>query len=162
MIKIVFVCLGNICRSPMAEFYMRDLIEKKGLSSKFKIISRATSMEEYGNPVHRGTRQKLAEHGISCVGKRAELLTVDELDEFDYVIIMDRNNRSAVERLARSGGCALEKKVKEEKLFSLTYFSGKGGDIADPWWTGNFEDTWQDVSSGCDGLLNYLVRENKC
>ena len=151
MTRILFVCLGNICRSPMAEFVMKDLVEREGLSGKISIASAATSSEELGNPVHPGTRRKLSEHGIRCDGKTARQLTRRDYDEYDWLIGMDESNMRNMRRLF--GG---DPKGKLVKLLSLC---GENADVADPWYTGNFEDTWHDVSRGCKALLDELKRK---
>ena len=141
MVRILFVCLGNICRSPMAEFVMKDLVEHEGLSGKISVASAATSSEELGNPVHPGTRRKLSEHGIRCDGKTARQLTQGDYDAYDWLIGMDESNMRNMRRLF--GG---DPKGRLVKLLSLC---GENTDVADPWYTGNFEDTWRDVSRGC-------------
>ena len=148
MVKILFVCHGNICRSPMAEFVMKDLIEREGLSGKISAASAATSSEELGNPVHPGTRRKLSEHGIRCDGKTARQLTRRDYDAYDWLIGMDESNMRSMRRLF--GG---DPKGKLVKLLSLC---GEQADVADPWYTGDFEDTWRDVSRGCRALLDEL------
>ena len=146
MIKILFVCLGNICRSPMAEFVMKDLAEREGL--QISIASAATSSEELGNPVHPGTRRKLAEHGIRCDGKTARQLTRRDYEEYDWLIGMDESNMRNMRRLF--GG------DPRGKLVKLLQFCGENADVADPWYTGNFDATWNDVSRGCKALLDAL------
>ena len=146
MIKILFVCLGNICRSPMAEFVMKDLAEREGL--QISIASAATSSEELGNPVHPGTRRKLAEHGIRCDGKTARQLTRRDYEEYDWLIGMDESNMRNMRRLF--GG------DPRGKLVKLLQFCGENADVADPWYTGNFDATWNDVSRGCKALLDEL------
>ena len=160
MVKIIFVCHGNICRSPMAEFVMRDLCEKKGLSYNFEIASAATSYEEVGNPVHYGTVKKLKQHGISCGGKRARVLTVEDIEYYDLVIAMERYNLRGIDRLLNSKNGLKEACGGKVKL--LLDYTPRGGDIADPWYTGNFDDTWDDVLEGCNALLIALEREGKC
>ena len=145
MIKILFVCHGNICRSPMAEFVMKDLVRQAGVESRFHIESAATSTEELGNPVYPPARRKLAEHGISCAGKTARRLTVSDYDKFDLLIGMDRANLRNMHRICGGdpGG----------KLHLLMDYTDRPGDVADPWYTDDFETTWRDVLSGCRGLL---------
>ena len=147
MIKILFVCHGNICRSPMAEFVMKDLVKKAGREKEFLIESVATSTEEIGNPVHRGTKQKLAQYGISVAGKTARQMTKKDYEEFDYIIAMDSFNTRNIARIVDD---------KEGKVSKLLNYAGESGDIADPWYTGNFDETYEDVLRGCKGLLKYL------
>lgn len=150
MIKILFVCHGNICRSPMAEFVMQDLINKKGLADQFQIASAATSTEEIGNPVHPGTRNKLKEVGISTYGKYAVQLTKKDYAYYDYLIGMDSQNIRNIRRMTG---------VREKgKIYLLLDFAGEGRDIADPWYTGDFEKTYQDIKRGCEALLAYLEK----
>ena len=147
MIKVMFVCHGNICRSTMAEFVFKDMVKKAGLESKFKIASSATSREEIGNGVHYGTRQKLNSVGISCEGKYAVQLTKEDYREYDYIIAMDSYNVRNIERLIGPD--------TENKVCKLLDFAD-GGDIADPWYTGNLDETYDDVMKGCTGLLKKL------
>lgn len=153
MIKIMFVCHGNICRSPMAEFVLKDMVKRKGLEDKFYIASSATSTEEIGNPVHRGTKKKLAEYGISPDGKYAVQFKKSDYDNYDYIIAMDSFN---IRNIMRIIGQDTDKKV-----FRLLDFLNKQGDIADPWYTGNFDDTYSDVKEGCEALLEYIMRESR-
>lgn len=148
MIKILFVCHGNICRSPMAEFVLKDMVQKAGLKDKFLIESAATSYEEIGNPVHRGTARKLAEFGISVKGKQAVKLLKSDYNKYDYIIGMDTANIRNM--------LALFDGDKQNKVYKLLEFAGEHGDIADPWYTGNFDDTYDDVLKGCTGLLKKL------
>ena len=148
MIKILFVCHGNICRSPMAEFVMKDMVKKAGLESEIKIASAATSMEEIGNRVYPPARRKLAEHGIGCEGKTARQMTRRDYQEYDLLIGMDSANLRNMNRI--SGG------DPEEKIHPLLEYAGRNGEVADPWYTGDFEATWQDVLAGCTGLLEQL------
>lgn len=152
MIKILFVCHGNICRSPMAEFVMKDLVEKAGLKDRFHIESAATSTEEIGNPVYPPARRKLAEHGISCAGHAARQLTRKDYDQFDWLIGMDFANLRNLRRMC--GG------DEQNKIHLLMDYTHRPGEVADPWYTGNFEATWQDVREGCEGLLQYLTKES--
>ena len=154
MIKILFVCHGNICRSPMAEFVMKDLVRQAGLEAQFHIESAATSTEEIGNPVYPPARRKLAEHGISCEGKRARQLTNGDYDQYDLLIGMDQANLRNMHRIC--GGDFVG------KLHLLMNYTDRPGDVADPWYTGDFETTWRDVLAGCQGLLEQLhSREGK-
>ena len=149
MYKILFVCHGNICRSPMAEFVMKDIVAKAGKSDEFVIASCATSTEEIGNPVHHGTRRKLAEVGISCDGKRAVQLTKSDYNKYDYIIAMDEMNIRNIMRIIKSD--------PENKVSLLLLHAGMSGSIADPWYTGNFDDTYRDVLLGCKALFNEIV-----
>lgn len=149
MVKILFVCHGNICRSPMAEFVMKDLVQKAGLDGQFAIASAATSTEEIGNPVYPPARRKLAEHGIRCDGKRARQLRRDDYTRYDLLIGMDRANVRNMERIC--GG------DPEGKLHLLLEYTARPGEVADPWYTGDFQATWEDVEAGCTGLLQSLL-----
>ena len=150
MYRILFVCHGNICRSPMAEFIMRDLVTHAGLGGKFHIVSAATSREELGNPVYPPARRKLAEHGISCAGKTARQLTQEDYSQYNLLIGMDRTNLRNMSYIL--GG------DPEEKLHLLLEFAGRSGEgIADPWYTGDFESTFRDVLAGCKGLLAHFT-----
>ena len=154
MIKILFICHGNICRSTMAQYVFQNLINRHGLIDQFYIDSAATSREEIGNPVHHGTRRKLKEVGIPCGDHRARQLEKREYDEFDYLIGMDSMNIRNMMRIL--GG---DPKGKVSKLLDFTERTGQ--DIADPWYTGDFEATYRDVVEGCNGFLVYLRREGK-
>ena len=146
MIKILFICHGNICRSTMAEYVMKHYIKQAGLESHFYIDSAATSREEIGNPVHQGTRKKLREAGIPCGDHRARQLRREEYEAFDYLIGMDSAN---IRNMLRILG-----EDPEHKVYKLLDFTQRRGqDIADPWYTGNFEATYRDVTEGCRGLL---------
>ena len=150
MTKILFVCHGNICRSPMAEFIMKDLVQKSGLENHFQIASAATSTEEIGNPVYPPARRKLAEHGIGCAGKTARQLTKSDYSRYDLLIGMDSANLWTMRRIC--GG------DHDGKIHLLMEYTGHSGEVADPWYTGDFEATWQAVLAGCSGLLNQLQR----
>ena len=151
MIKILFVCHGNICRSPMAEFVMKDMVRKSGLENQFHIASAATSGEELGNPVYPPARRKLAEHGIDCSGKTARRLRKSDYTQYDLLIGMDQANLRNMHRMC--GG------DPEGKLHLLLDFTNRPGNVADPWYTGDFEATWRDVTQGCQGLLQELAQE---
>ena len=148
MVKILFVCHGNICRSPMAEFVMKDMVGKAGLADRFHIESAATSTEEIGNPVYPPARRKLAEHGIGCAGKTARQLRKADYAQFDRLVGMDSANLRNMRRIC--GG------DPEGKLSLLRDYTQRPGDVADPWYTGDFDATWRDVEEGCRGLLAAL------
>ena len=153
MINVLFVCHGNICRSPMGEFVMKDLVKKAGLENHFHIESAATSTEEIGNSVYPPARRKLAEHGISCAGKTARQLRRDDYARWDYLVGMDEANRRNMTRMC--GG------DPEDKISLLLDHTPYPREVADPWYTGDFERTWQDVSEGCRGLLTLLQEQGK-
>ena len=186
MTKVLFICHGNICRSPMAEFVMKDLVKKAGLEKDFQIASAATSTEEIGNPVYPPARRKLAEHGIQCDGHRARKLTNRDYDEYDLLIGMDQANLRNMHRIC--GGDHAGKmhllldftdrrkgtptklnallgrgEARERSEFSPQAEMEKRGlcfdEVADPWYTGDFEATWRDVSDGCQGLLRFLLMQ---
>lgn len=148
MTRILFVCLGNICRSPMAKYVMRDLVRQAGLEDQVQVASAATSREELGNPVYPPARRKLAEHGIACEGHAARQMTAADYDRFDLLIGMDQNNLRNMNRIC--GG------DPQHKLRMLMDYTDRPGEVADPWYTGDFERTWQDVLAGCQGLLEQL------
>ena len=145
MKKILFVCHGNICRSPMAEFVMKHLVKEAGREDEFEIASAATSTEEIGNSVYPPARRKLAEHGISCAGKTARQLTRRDYDYYDLLIGMDNWNIRNMERMC--GG------DPEGKIYRLLDFTDRPGEVSDPWYTDNFEATWKDCLEGCGALL---------
>ncbi len=148
MIKILFVCHGNICRSPMAEFVMKNMVRAKGIADRFEIASAATSTEELGESVYPPVRRKLNEHGISCSGKTARQITCDDYKYYDYIIAMDRNNLRNMARFVGNDPCG--------KVSLLMDYTTSPRDVADPWYTGDFEQTWKDINAGCEGLLNKL------
>lgn len=145
MKKILFVCHGNICRSPMAEFVMKDLVKNAGLGDRYYIESAATSSEEIGNEVYPPAKRKLSEHGISCKGKTARRMNRDDYQRFDLLVGMDTQNIRNMHRIC--GG------DPDGKICKLMDFTDRQGDVADPWYTGDFEATWQDVLLGCQCLL---------
>ena len=149
IINILFVCHGNICRSPMAEFIFKDLVRRQNLESMFYIASAATSREEIGNPVHRGTRDKLRQHGISTAGKHAVRMEPSDYNKYDYLIGMDHYNRSNMNRML--GG------DPQGKIHLLMDFTDHPRDVADPWYTGDFDQTYEDVLDGCRGLLTHIL-----
>ncbi|MBR4859216.1 MAG: low molecular weight phosphotyrosine protein phosphatase [Clostridia bacterium] len=155
MKRIMFVCHGNICRSPMAEFIMRDMVNRRGLADDFVIASSATSTEEIwngkGNPVYPPAREELLSMGISCEGKRAVQLKKSDYDNYDLFVGMDSMNIRNMHRIL--GGDA------EDKIRKLMDFTKRGGDVADPWYTGNFDVTRCDICEGCEALLDYLLDE---
>ena len=146
MTRVLFVCHGNICRSPMAEFVMKDMVHRRGLDDRFEIASAATSREEIGNPVYPPARRKLAEHGISCGGHHARQMTREDYDRYDYIIGMDMAN---LRNICRIAGGDLEHKVS----LLLDHTARAGQEVADPWYTGDFDETWDDVTEGCEQLL---------
>ncbi len=153
MTKILFVCHGNICRSPMAEFIMKDLVRKAGLEDRFQIASAATSTEELGNPVHPGTQRRLAREGISTRGKTAVQLTRRDYQRYDYLLGMEQRNLSGMLRILGSDPAG--------KVHRLLDFTDRPRDIADPWYTGDFDRTYDDVVEGCRGLLAHLLEEGR-
>ena len=157
MIKVLFVCHGNICRSPMAEFILRDMVKKRGISDRFLIASCATSDEEIfngiGNPVYPPAKKELARHGISCEGKRAVQLTKSDYENYDYLICMDENNYRNMLRML--GG------DPEGKISKLMNHTSRPGNVADPWYTGDFETTYTDIVEGCEALLKELISGGK-
>ena len=141
MVKILFVCHGNICRSPMAEFVMKDLVKKAGLQAKFHIASAAVSREEIGNPVYPPARRELAKHGIACDGHAARQVTMKDYHHFDRIYYMDRSNARYLTRLLKD----------TDKCRPLL-----PRDVADPWYTGDFRQTWEDILEGCARILEEL------
>ena len=149
MIKILFVCLGNICRSPMAELLLRDLVEKRGVQDKFFIRSAAISDEEVGNPVYPPVRKRLEAEGISCAGKRAVQLTRGDYDRYDLLVGMEERNIAAMKRIC--GG------DPENKIHRLLDGAPHPRDIADPWYTGDFDAACRDITEGCARLIDRLA-----
>ena len=151
MIRVLFCCHGNICRSPMAESVIAYKVKALGLADKFLIHSMATSTEELGNPPHRGTVQKLREVGIPAVPHRATQISASDYGKYDYIIGMDRWNIKNLTRMLKGD--------PDGKVYIFLCFAGSDRDIADPWYTGNFDETYLDVVEGCEGFLRYL-KEN--
>ena len=142
MIKVLFICHGNICRSPMAEYVMKDMVKKAGLSHKFFIASAAVSREELGNPVYPPAARELAKHGIDCRGHAAHQITQKEYETFDRIYYMDNSNYRYLQRLLKD----------TKKCFALLQ-----RDVADPWYTGNFTQTWDDIAEGCRKIMEELA-----
>lgn len=156
MIKVLFICHGNICRSPMAEFVLKDMVKKMGIADEFVIASAATSTEEIwngiGNPVYPPAREELARHGISCEGKRAVQLKKSDYDAYDYLIGMDTANIKNMERMTgHKGG----------KISMLLSFAGSNRSVIDPWYSGKFDDTYRDVVIGCKAFIEFLQKNGK-
>ena len=192
MIKILFVCHGNICRSPMAEFVMKKLVQDLPTSGKceissstklgvetdtalsaadFKIASAATSTEEIGNPVYPPARRMLASHGIDCSGKTARQMTLADYNHYDYIVLMDQNNlrnlrwilpRDIYEREIKALSARHENGNTQifNKVSLLMNWAGKNRDVADPWYTGDFESTWCDVNEGCKAMLKWFLEQH--
>lgn len=148
MKKILFVCHGNICRSPMAEFVMKDIVRNAGLEHEFDIASAATSREEIGNPVYPPTKRILKEHGISCDGKTSRQITINDYNYYDYIVAMDQNNLRNLKKIIGDD--------PQNKVSLLMDYTNRPADVADPWYTGDFNTTWNDVVEGCMGLLSSL------
>lgn len=148
MIKIMFVCLGNICRSPMAECVMNDMLKKRGLDNAVRAFSSATSQEEIGNPVYPPAVRKLKEEGVPVIFHRATQLVREDKDRYDYFVGMETRNLTAMKRILGDG----------VQVFRLLDFSASARDIADPWWTGNFDATYNDVKEGCEALVEHILK----
>ena len=148
MVKILFVCHGNICRSPMAEYVMRDLVEQAGLEAQFQIASAATSTEEIGNPVYPPAKRKLKEHGIDCSGKYAVQLKRSDYDRYDYFLCMDNRNIQNTLRIFGSD--------PEGKVSLLLSYCGERREVADPWYTDDFDTAYDDIWRGCRAFLEKL------
>lgn len=153
MYRIMFVCHGNICRSPMAEFIFKDIIKRENKEKEYLVQSSATSNEEIGSPVHRGTKRKLAEYGISCDGKYAVRLKESDYNHYDMFVGMDSYN---VINMLRIFG-----KDKNKKIHTMLEFTGSDRDVADPWYTGDFDKTYEDIKAGCEALFAYLENNKK-
>ena len=151
MIKILFICHGNICRSPMAEFILKDMVKKRGIAEQFFIASAATSSEELGNPVYPPARRILKEHGIDPSGKTARRMTREDYEEYDYLLAAEQYNIRNMHYI--TGG------DPEQKICRLLDFSKRPRDIDDPWYTGDFTTAWNDIVEGCEAFLAYLEKE---
>ena len=156
MIKILFICHGNICRSPMAEFIMKSLVASRGLSDRFEIASAATSTEEIwngiGNPVYPPAREELARHGIGCAGKRAVQVAKSDYEYYDYIMCAERVNIRNTERITGPD--------REGKIHLMMDYTGRTEDIDDPWYTGDFKGVYRQIEEGCNAFLDYLEREH--
>lgn len=153
MIKILFICHGNICRSTMCESVFTHMVKKRKLEDQFLIDSAATSREEIGNPPHRGTVQKLREVNIPLIPHRAKQVTWEDYKKFDYIVGMDTWNIRNLNRMLKGD--------PDGKIYKLLSFSESGRDIADPWYTGNFDETYSDIVEGCESFLEYLKKEKR-
>ncbi len=157
MKRIMFICHGNICRSPMAEFIFKKLIEDRGVSKKYYVSSSATSSEEIymgvGNPVYPPAVKELSKHGIGCEGKRAIQLVKSDYDKYDYLICMDSFNVRNAKRIFGED--------IDNKIYKLMDFTQRKGDVADPWYTGDFSTTYNDISEGCKCFIDYLENTDK-
>ena len=151
MIKVLFICHGNICRSPMSEYIFRDMVTRRGIAYEFYIASAATSREEIGNPVYPPAKRILREHGISCDGKCAVQMTRADYDKYDYILAAEDYNIRNILRIIRED--------PQHKVCRLLDFSDRPRNIADPWYTGDFETTYRDIVEGCEAFLRYLERE---
>ena len=148
--NVLFICHGNICRSPMAEFVMKDMVKRAGLEDRIYIASAATSAEEIGNPVYPPAKRELAKHGLSCKGKTARRMTARDYNEYDYLVYMEQYNLRNMLRIADD---------PEGKMRSLMSFAGSNEDIDDPWYTGDFSGVYAQIERGCRGLLEEVKRE---
>lgn len=152
MIRVLFVCLGNICRSPMAEAIMRDLIEERGLTSKIKVDSAGTSSNHVGEAPHKGTREKLKEMGISTSGMKSRQLRTTDLD-FDYIVCMDASNVKNTRDMLRAHD--------DTKIFRFLDLTPHKKDVPDPWYTGDFQETYELCVEGCEALLERILEEHQ-
>ena len=148
MVNILFICHGNICRSTMAEFYMKHIVNNAGLSDSIHIESSATSREEIVNDTHYGTKEKLDEMGIPYTRSKARQVTMEDYYNFDYLIIMDENNGRNLKRIIGND--------IDSKVYKAMSFVGENRDVKDPWYTGNFDETYDDISRSCDALLELI------
>ena len=153
MTRILFVCHGNICRSPMAEFIMKDIVKKNHRSEDYYIASAATSTEEIGNGVYPPAKAELAKHGLDCCGKTAVQVRSSDYDKYDMIIVMDGNNMRNIRRILRSD--------PEGKIRMLSDFSDNISDVSDPWYTRRFDVAFNDILEGCLGLYDFLENDTK-
>lgn len=151
MVHVLFICHGNICRSPMAEFLFRDLLQKRGLCSLYSVSSAATSREEIGNPVYPAAKKKLTSLGIDCMGKRARQVTKEDYTTYDYLLVMENYNTKNLLKIIGDD--------PQKKVFRLLDFSALPRDIADPWYTGDFNTTHKDIMEGLEGFLSHISSE---
>ncbi|MFI3175197.1 MAG: low molecular weight protein-tyrosine-phosphatase [Bacillota bacterium] len=154
MIGVIFICHGNICRSPMAEFLFLDVLKKRGLSDQFFVASAATSTEEISSPVYPKAKKKLNSLGISCDGKRSQQVKLSDYDTYDYLLVMEKYNLKNLERIIP------KHHDTENKIHKLLDFTESKGDIADPWYTGDFDTTHDDIMRGIDGFLSFVLRKD--
>lgn len=150
MIKVMFVCHGNICRSPIAEFVFKDMVEKEGLSHLFEIKSSAVSFEEIGNAVYPPAREILNRHGISCAGKRAVHFEYEDYLENDYVLVMDSSNMRNILRITKG--------ENDGRIKMLMSYTGREASVSDPWYSGDFETAYNDIFEGCSALLDHIKK----
>lgn len=148
MIRVLFVCLGNICRSPMAEFMLKDMVKKRNIENNFYIESRATSSEEIGNPIYYKAQKKLEEYNIKPIGKTAKKLKREDYNNFDYIIGMEYSNIYNILKIIEND--------PENKVYRLLDFSNKPRDISDPWYTDDFDKAYSDIKEGLEAFLRYL------
>ena len=151
MIKVLFLCHGNICRSPMAEFVMKKMVKDNGVADMFEIKSAATSTEEIGNSVYPPVKRFLSANGIDCTGKTARQIKRNDIDYYDYIVCMDNNNMRNMSRMFGTYG--------KEKISMLMDYTQRPGSVADPWYTRDFDATWDDVTEGCQGLFDYIMNK---
>ncbi len=153
MIKVLFICHGNICRSPIAEYVFRDLVTRRGYAAQFKIASAATSREEIGNSIYPPAKRKLKEYGISSDGHRARQMTKQDYEEYDYLLAMEQYNIRNMMRILGSD--------PQKKICRLLDFSSRPRDIDDPWYSGDFETAYRDIYEGCEALFEHLRRSGE-
>ena len=151
MTKILFICHGNICRSPMAEMIFKNLVRKAGLENDFYVDSAATDYDEIGNGMHRGTLRVLQSHNVPYADHRARIVTREDYENFDFLVIMDSENERHLKQIVGSD--------VQDKIKYLMSFAGKNRDVADPWYTGNFDETWRDISEGCAALFEKITQK---